>query len=76
MNNEKYIVVEMQTQADGTVSILTDAFDNLNAAYNKYYTILAYAAISTVPKHSAMILTTNGQVWESKYFDHPLLEEE
>ena len=76
MDNEKYIVVEIQTSADGTVSTLIDSFNNLDAAYNKYYTILAYAAISTVPKHSAMILTTNGQVWESKYFDHPLLEEE
>lgn len=74
--DEKYVVVEMQTNSDGTVATLTNNFDNLDAAYNKYYTVLAYAAVSTIPKHSAMILTTNGQVWESKYFDHPLLEEE
>lgn len=76
MDNEKYIVVEMQTQADGTVSVLTNSFDNLDAAYNKYYTILAYAAVSTIPRHTASLLTNSGMLWESKYFEHPLLEEE
>lgn len=76
MENEKYIVIEIQASADGTVSTLVDSFNDINAAYNKYYTILAYAAVSTIAKHTAMLLTNNGQLWESKYFEHPLLEEE
>lgn len=75
MDNKKYVVVEMQTQADGTVSVLTNSFDNLDAAYNKYYTVLAYAAISTLPRHSACLIDNTGFLQESKYFDHPLLEE-
>ena len=72
---DKFIVVEMQTQADGTITTLTNDFANLDAAYNKYYTVLAYAAISTVARHSAVLMSNGGIVWESKYFDHPLLEE-
>ena len=75
MENEKYIVVEMQTQADGTVSVLTDAFDNIDSAYNKYYTVLAYAAVSNIPRHASCLIDNTGFIRESKYFDHPLLEE-
>ena len=74
--NEKFIVVEIQTAGDGTTSVLTDSFDNIDAAYNKYYTILAYAAISTIPVHAASIINNNGILWESKSFDHPILDNE
>ena len=74
--DEKYVVIEMQTNADGTVAVLTDSFPTIEAAYNKYYTVLAYAAVSTLPCHSAALMTNKGMLWESKYFEHPLLEEE
>ena len=73
--NEKYVVLEMQTAGDGTVTTLTDSFDTMEAAYNKYYTVLAYAAISVLPVHGAALLTNKGMLWDSKYFEHPLLEE-
>lgn len=75
MDDRKYIVLEIQTQADGTVATLSDSFNDLNSAYNKYYTVLAYAAISTLPRHSACLIDNTGFLQESKYFDHPLLEE-
>lgn len=73
--NLRYVVIEMQTDAEGTVVSLTDSFDNLDAAYNKYYTILAYAAISTLPRHAASLLTNDGLLYESKSFDHIISEE-
>ena len=76
MNDRKYIVLEIQTNADGTVAMLTDSFPTIEAAYNKYYTVLAYAAISTLPRHSACLIDNTGFLQESKYFEHPLLEEE
>lgn len=74
--DEKYVVIEMQTNSDGTVVTLTDSFPTIESAYNKYYTVLAYAAVSTLPCHSAALMTNKGMLWESKYFEHPLLEEE
>ena len=74
--DEKYVVIEMQTNADGTVATLTNSYPTIEAAYNKYYTVLAYAAVSTLPCHSAALMTSRGMLFESKYFEHPLLEEE
>lgn len=73
---EKYVILEIQTQADGTVTTLVNDFNNIDAAYNKYYTVLAYAAVSNVARHAASLLSNDGTVYESKYFEHPLLEEE
>lgn len=74
--NLRYIVIEMQTNGEGVVATLTNAFDNLDAAYNKYYTVLAYAAISTLPRHAASLMTNDGMLYESKYFDHVILKED
>ena len=72
---DKYIVLEMQTNVDGTVATLTNSYSTIEEAYNKYYTVLAYAAISTLPCHSAALTTNKGMLYESKCFEHPLLEE-
>lgn len=58
----KYIVIEIQKSQDGTVAILPVAtYDNFFDALSRYHTILAAAAISDVPVHSAVILTDVGQ---------------
>lgn len=64
----KYIVLEMQTHEDGTVGTLLTAYDNKNEAESKYYTILAAAALSTLPVHSAMLLTNNGTMLKCECF--------
>lgn len=66
----KYIVVECQTNADGTVSSLISAYDTRNQAESAYHTVLAAAAISTLPAHAAIISTTEGSVLESRCFFH------
>lgn len=60
-----YIVMESQTNSEGVVSTIVNQYENLNAADNKYYTILAAAAISNLPLHSAFILTDAGQLVKS-----------
>ena len=70
-----YIVLELQTN-DGLTGILTNNYDELNAAYAKFYTILAVAAESSTEHHTAMIITPYGGIIESKCFDHPKPVEE
>jgi len=65
----KYIVLEIQTNANGEVGNLLTAYDERSAAENKYYTILAAAALSELPVHSAMILTNLGTIVKSETFN-------
>lgn len=58
----KYVVIELQKFADGTLAVPPVAtFDSFFDAVSRYHTILAAAAISDVTVHSAVILTENGQ---------------
>ena len=56
----KYIVVELQKNAEGIVSNLVYSFDTLAEAESKYYSILASAAVSKIPVHSAIIVSEEG----------------
>lgn len=66
----KYIVVEIQTDAEGNVATITTQHDALNAAQSAYYGILAAAAISAVPVHSAVLMTNEGISILFNCFDH------
>ena len=65
-----YIVIEMQTNATGQVSNITTAYPTIEQAYSKYFTILAAAAVSSVPVHAAVILNSFGEEIEHKAFEH------
>lgn len=66
-----YIVFEIQEEQDGTTRVLEPAiFDNLEAALQKYYTVLSYAVISELARHSAMVVTTEGVVIKSECYTH------
>ena len=64
-----YIVIEMQT-ANGEVGTIINKFDDINKAYQKYYQILSAAAVSSVPTHTAIILTERGDVVRVEHFEH------
>ena len=53
---QEYIVIEMQTNENGVTSVIPLAYEDLNLARQKYHTILAAAAVSTLPVHGAVIL--------------------
>lgn len=66
----KYIVIEIQKLADGTLAIPTPATYNTHLeALAAYHTILAAAAVSSVPVHSAVILTETGQQIAMETYD-------
>ena len=66
----KYIVMEIQTNATGTVGNLVNAYDTQNAAESQYHTVLAAAAISQLPEHAAVLMTSRGQLLETKWYRH------
>ena len=67
----KYIVIEIQKAADGTIAVPPIAtFDNLFDALSRYHTILASAAISEVPVHTACVLNEVGQEIRLDSFNH------
>ena len=65
-----YIVIELQTNVDGTVGNLVYQYNNRLDAESKYHAILSAAAVSALPTHSAVILTGAGQMIASEYYSH------
>ncbi len=64
-----YIVLEIQS--DGKIStVISDSYATRNEAESKYFTILAAAATSEIPIHSAVMLTHEGYLCKSDSFDH------
>lgn len=70
-----YLVTEIQVNHDSTVGNNTFAYQEVNQAWNKYYTVLAAAAVSNVHKHSAILYTEDGFIAQ-QCFTHELLNEE
>lgn len=70
-----YIVLELQTTNGVTAIVPPASYDNINAAYQKYYTGLAAAAVSAVPVHTMMLINEFGNLIRVEYFEHPVEEE-
>ena len=65
-----YIVIELQKNEQGVVSNIVTSFENLAEAESKYYTVLASAAISKVPVHSAIIVSEEGFPVKHQCYKH------
>lgn len=66
----KYIVVELQTNTDGSVGNLVWSYDSRNEAEQKYYIILSAAAVSTLPVHAGVLMTSDGRMIYTQCFKH------
>lgn len=67
----KYVVIEIQKFENGSIAVPPIAtFDSFFDASSRYHTILATAAISDVPVHSAVILTETGQQIALASYNH------
>lgn len=64
-----FVVIELQQYGD-TLQNLVTAHPTLQEAESKYHTVLAAAAISSVPVHSAVLLSGNGNVIKSECYRH------
>lgn len=56
-----YLVLEIQKTDDATEAHILTSHANLFEAEQKYHTVLAAAAVSAVPVHSAVILSDTGR---------------
>ena len=66
----KYIVIELQKNAEGQVANLITAHNTLAEAESKFYSILAAAAINDVPVHSAIIVSEEGFPVKHQCYKH------
>ena len=66
----KYLVIELQENQDGTVGNIVTSYDDINKAESKWHTIMSAAALSTLPYHSAVILTSRGDMIKSGCYEH------
>ena len=66
----KYIVIELQTAADGAVANLVTAHETRNAAESKYHQVLSAAAVSTLPAHAAVLIDSNGGYVSAACYEH------
>lgn len=69
-----FIVMEIQTSA--TVATIVNSYDNRPQAESKYHQILTAAAVSTVPKHGAIMLTDEGERLKNECYIHAVEPEE
>lgn len=69
-----FIVIEIQK--DVTAATLVSTHDTRNEAENKYHTVLAYAAVSSLPKHSAVLMDENGITLKQESYFHEVEEPE
>ena len=66
-----FIVLEIQTAADGSVTVLEPLVRAARAeAESVYHSVLSYAALSDVPMHAAVLMTNEGAVLERKAEAH------
>lgn len=56
-----FVVIELQTNPDGTLGNLVYAYTNRDEAEQKYHLILAAAAVSSLPVHAAVMLGNDGR---------------
>ena len=72
----KYLVIDMQTFSNGAMSTPTYAFDAMDSALQKYYTILASAVKSSLPMHACALMTNEGICLRSEHYAHEQPEPE
>ncbi len=65
-----YLVLEIQKMSDSQVLHLDSVHNTLAEAEQKYHTILAAAAVSSVKKHSAVMISDDGLYIKSESYQH------
>lgn len=65
-----FVVIELQKNTEGVVSNIVTSYENLAEAESKYYSVLAAAAISNVPVHSAIIVSEEGFPVKHQRYKH------
>lgn len=73
---EKYVVLELQLNSDGTLGSIINQYDERSTAESRYHQILMSASVSELPMHTAFMLTPDGYVLKSECYKHETEAEE
>ena len=65
-----FLVIEIQTAQDGTIASIVNQREDINHAESTFHQILAAAALSSVYKHGAVILTDEGYPLKHYFYQH------
>ena len=74
MTEKGYLVVELQKLADGSLAQICTAFTDRNTAEQKYHEVLSYGAVSSIPVHTAVILSEEGNLIKKESYRHEVDE--
>lgn len=66
----KYIVQEIQTFENGTVSTPAYAYDTISSAERQFHMLVAGAVVSELPVHTIIMMTNDGRQIERKSYRH------
>ena len=69
---DKYIILEIQIINSNPATLVHTA-PTYNEAMSKYHSVLASAAISQTEKHSAVLLTVDGNVLANESYNHQIM---
>ena len=64
-----FIVIEIQKNGE-EIATIVNTYDNHFSAESKYYSVLSAAALSSVKKHGAILLTEDGVCIRSEVYEH------
>lgn len=75
-----FIVLEIQKYNDGHTDLadpvlFPETSEGQKQAYQKYYTVLSYAAVSNVDVHTCALMSDYGDIVEKKTIHHCVSEE-
>lgn len=65
-----FIVIEIQTNQDGTVGNVVTAYEDRLRAEAAYHSVLAAAALSELPCHAAVMVEGDGTFVDSQHYEH------
>lgn len=63
-----YIIIEIQTNTNGALGILTYTAETWRQGQQIYHEKLAYAAMSTLPRYAVALLDNSGNLLESRCY--------
>ena len=65
-----YIIIELQTNDNGTIGNIVTAVDSRRDAESQYHAKLSTAAISALPAHAVVMMTGEGDVIKRECYHH------
>lgn len=71
----KYIVIEIQKNAEGNISTIITTYDDERAAISKFHTVLAAAAVSGLPLHGCTMMLETGAPLRYEHYENVQPEE-